>query len=340
MPEKGKHSKMAESFGYAWHVIAPILLMVAAGFFARRVLPMDLKFYQQFNKLCFRIFLPVSLFCNTYKISDLGSISWKVLLFIIFGILLAVLIGVAVVRFVPSRAEKGVLVQASFRSNNTVIGLYIATALGGEAAEGFAVAALAAAVCLFNILAVVILEYYAGTGKKSIRETVRALTKNPLLIAIFLGLICILVRETEISILGTARFTLKDSMPSLYTALTDFSKVATPAMVFNLGALLDFKATKEKLGRIVLGISLRLVIVPLVCLSLAVWFRGALGITAVEFPALIAIFASPAAVAGRVMVAEIGGDSQLASQIIVWSTAFSMVTLFLFIFAGRLGGFI
>lgn len=324
---------MAESFGYAWHVIAPILLMVAAGYFARRLLPMDLSFYQQFNKLCFRIFLPVSLFCNTCKISDIGSISWKVLLFIIFGILLAVLIGVIVVRFIPERAEKGVLVQASFRSNNTVIGLYIATALGGEAAEGFAVAALAAAVCLFNILAVVVLEYYAGSGTKSVRETVKALTKNPLLIAILLGLICVLARENT-------PFTLRDSLPSLYTALTDFSKVATPAMIFNLGALLDFKATKEKLKRIVLGISLRLLIVPFVCLSLAVSLRGALGITAVEFPALIAIFASPAAVAGSVMVAEIGGDSQLASQIIVWSTAFSMITLFLFIFVFRLGGFI
>lgn len=331
---------MLESFGYAWHVIAPILLMVAAGYFARKFLPLDLKFYQQFNKLCFRIFLPVSLFCNTYKISDLGSISWKVLIFIVCGILLAVLIGIIAVRFIPERSEKGVLVQASFRSNNTVIGLYIATALGGARAEGFAVAALAVAVCLFNILAIVVLEYYAGTGKRSLSQTVRSLFKNPLLIAIFCGIVCILIREVENAVLGSVPFTLENSLPSVYKVLTDFSKVATPAMVFNLGALLDFKATREKLDRIILGISLRLVVVPLVCLALAVILRGTLGITSVEFPALIAIFASPAAVAGSVMVAEIGGDSQLASQIIVWSTAFSMITLFLFIFAFRFAGII
>lgn len=331
---------MTESFSYSWHVIAPILLMVAAGYLARRFLPMELKFYQQFNRLCFRVFLPVSLFCNTYRISDLSSISWRVLVFIVGGILLAVLIGVITARFIPERSVKGVLVQAAFRSNNTVIGLYIATALGGAAAEGFAVAALALAVCLFNILAVVVLEYYAGTGKRSLGQTLRALSKNPLLIAIFFGLLCILIREAENVVLGEVPFTLEHSLPSAYKALTDFSKVATPAMVFNLGALLDFKATREKLGHIVLGISLRLVIVPLVCLMLAVMLRGVLGVTAVEFPALIAIFASPAAVAGSVMVAEIGGDSQLASQIIVWSTAFSMITLFLFIFFFRLAGFI
>lgn len=331
---------MLESFGYSWHVIAPILLMVAAGFSAKKYLPMDLKFYQQFNKLCFRIFLPISLFCNTYKISDLGSISWKVLLFITGGIFLAVLIGVTVVHFIPKREEKGVLVQVAFRSNNTVIGLYIATALGGAAAEGFAVAALAAAVCLFNILAVVILEYYAGTEKRSFGNTLKSLAKNPLLISIFLGFLCIMIREIERHITGDTPFTLQYSLPSVYKALTDFSKIATPAMIFNLGALLDFKATREKLNRIILGISLRLVVVPAVCLTLAVVLRSFLGITAVEFPAIIAIFASPAAVAGSVMVAEIGGDSQLASQIIVWSTAFSMITLFFFIFAFRMMGLI
>lgn len=331
---------MAESFGYAWNVIAPILIMVAAGYAAKKILPLDLEFYRQFNKLCFRVFLPVSLFCNVYKISDIRTISFKVLLFIICGILLAVVIGVITVQFIPEREHKGVLVQAAFRSNNTVIGLYIATALGGAPAEGFAAVALAAAVCLFNILAIVILEYYAGKEKRSPGQTLKSLVKNPLLKAIFLGFLCLAVRACERITTGGTPFTLQYSMPSVYKVLTDFSKVATPAMVFNLGALLDFNATKEKLNRIILGISLRLVIVPAVCLTAAVILRRAIGITAVEFPTLIAVFASPAAVAGSVMVAEIGGDSQLASQIIVWSTGFSMVTLFLFIFVFRLMGFI
>lgn len=319
---------MFETFSYAWNVIAPILAMIAAGFAARRLLPMDEKFYKQLNALCFRVFLPMNLFCSVYKITGLSSVRWPVLLFAAGGVLLAAALGFIVIQFIPEREQKGVLVQATFRSNSTIIGLYLASALGGAAAEAFASVVLAVTVCIYNVLAVVVLEYYAGTKKRTFSETCASLLKNPLLNAILAGFAVLILRAVEKALFGDLPVTLQNTFAFLYKALTDFSKVASPLMIFALGAQLDFSDVHGKLGRLVLGCSMRLLVVPAVCLGLAAALRSPLQLTSVEVPALIAVFATPAALSGSVMVSEIGGDSRLTSQIIVCTTAFSMLTLF------------
>lgn len=45
---------------------------------------------------------------------------------------------------------------------------------------------------------------------------------------------------------------------------------------------------------------------------------------------MVAIFCSPVAVTSAVMVQEMGGDEQLAQQVVAWSSALSMVTIFCF----------
>ena len=52
-------------------------------------------------------------------------------------------------------------------------------------------------------------------------------------------------------------------------------------------------------------------------------------------PAMVAVCASPVAVSSAVMTQEIGGDDQLASQIVVWSSVLSMVSIFLIVYALR-----
>ena len=49
------------------------------------------------------------------------------------------------------------------------------------------------------------------------------------------------------------------------------------------------------------------------------------------FPAIIAVFATPVAVSSVVLVDKLGGDSDAAGQIVVWTTLLSSVTLFVII---------
>ena len=73
----------------------------------------------------------------------------------------------------------------------------------------------------------------------------------------------------------------------------------------------------------------RLVVMPVVCLLGAV----ALGIRDMSLATLIAVFASPTAVSSYPMAQQMGGDSDLAAGQVVFTTAFSIITVFLIIFA-------
>ena len=127
------------------------------------------------------------------------SINWDIVLYcvamllVIFGLSYFAAIATTTV---PRR--RGVLWQCAFRSNFAIIGLSLAGALGGN--EAVAVAAIVSSftVPLFNVLAVISLSAFTGGEKKnSIREIIGNIVKNPLIIAIVLGLVCLGIREAR-----------------------------------------------------------------------------------------------------------------------------------------------
>ena len=116
------------------------------------------------------------MFCNVYKIESLAAIRWNSIITALIAVaviftagLVFVLLFVAGLVFVlvliPDRTQKGVILQAIFRSNFAIIGIPLATNIFGE--EGQAAAALMSAfsVPMFNVLAVVSLVLF--TRKKT-----------------------------------------------------------------------------------------------------------------------------------------------------------------------------
>ena len=101
-------------------------------------------------------------------------------------------------------------------------------------------------------------------------------------------------------------------------------------MLVILGARLRFDAVQGLWKKITAAVAMRLVVVPGIVLTLAVLLGDPLGVTAGEMPTVVAIFCSPVAVTSAVMVQEMGGDEQLAQQVVAWSSALSMVTIFCF----------
>ena len=58
------------------------------------------------------------------------------------------------------------------------------------------------------------------------------------------------------------------------------------------------------------------------------------------YPALLALFGSPMAVSSAVMAQEMDNDGVLAGQLVVWTSFFSIITLFVFILALRTLGYL
>ena len=156
--------------------------------------------------------------------------------------------------------------------------------------------------------------------------------KNPLIQAIFAGLVCLGIRA-ELRSVGIS-FCISDITP-LYTVLEYLSALSTPLALLVLGAQFEFSAVPELKLEIIWGTLLRSVFVPLIgigCAFLLFDFKG------VHFASFIALFATPFGVSSVPMAQEMGADATLAGQIVAWTAIFSIVTIFMSTFLLSLAG--
>lgn len=318
----------------AVNAVMPIILLILLGYLLRRRRFLSEDFLKVGNKLVFRVCLPCMLFINVYNIESLGAIQWDIVLFSV-GVLLGIFlmgIGLAVATTkVPER--RGVLLQCAFRSNFAIIGLSLTGALGGSGAEATAAVVSAFTIPLFNVLAVVSLSMFVGHGggNRGIGSVAHNIVKNPLIIGVFLGLVCLVVRSVQVRLFGEVVFSLKTQTKFLYTAVNNLKSIASPLALIVLGGQFEFSAVKGMRREILVGTLWRTVAAPLLGVGAAVLLSKGLGIFSWgvnEYPALIALFGSPVAVSSAIMAGQMGNDEQLATQLVVWTSLCSIVTIF------------
>lgn len=319
---------MINIFLYAANAVLPIVLIIALGYFLRRQNFYDEKFLKTANKLGFRVALPLLLFFNVYEIDGLSSINWSTVLYAVGAILTLFFLGlVFVLLFCKDNRQKGVLLQSSFRSNFAIIGIPLAQALGGDDTLAVVSVLSAFSIALFNVLAVISLTVFikdennnAPDGKAILIRII----KNPLIIAILLGLLCLAVR----SVLPV--FSIKDSLPFLYSAISTVSKMASPLMLIVLGGQFSFEAISSLKKQIAFGTLIRIVVAPIIGVGGAFLLSsaGLFSFDSNDYAAFIALFGSPIAVSSAVMAAEMHNDDQLAGQLVVWTSIGSAFTIF------------
>ena len=320
-------------FATAFNAIAPILLLMALGYRLRQKGFFDQSFLRMGNKLVFRLFLPALLFANVYDIEGFSSIPWDIVIFsVAMGLGLCILgmgIGFAATK-VPQR--RGVVAQAVFRSNMAIVGLPLAVTLGGQEATVVASVISAFIIALFNVLAVIVLTVFLEDGEK-IRplKILKDILRNPPIIGILFGFGCMLLRSLQVRIWGHPVFTLRENLPFLYTTVSHLRSLLTPFALLILGGQFSFSAIEDMRKELITGSLCRLILAPIAGLGLAIFLnaKGIIHCGAAEFPALIALLGSPVAVGSETMADQMGNDGQLATQLVVWTSIFSIATLFL-----------
>ena len=123
---------------------------------------------------------------------------------------------------------------------------------------------------------------------------------------------------------------MKIKLPSVIeTAVNDTASIASPLAMISLGAGFTFKCIKSCLKEIIITVCAKLVIVPLLTV-----FAGYLaGFRGEALASILVIFATPVAVSSYPMAKQMGGNDELSAQVVVISSAFCTLTLFLYIFA-------
>ena len=326
-----------ESLIFALSAISPIVMMVVMGYFLKRIGMIGEKFAKEANKLVFRVFMPVMLFVNIYKIKSLAGFDFAFIGYVIIALLVVFFLSIpATIAVAGKKDRRGVLVQAIVRSGYSLIGIPLAGSLYGDAGVVAATLLSAAAIPLFNVLAVISLTAIGNDGgeKVSVKKIVLDILKNPLIIGIAAAVVCVLSRGL-LEKWGVS-FRLSDIGP-LFTVLQYLAGLAIPLALLVLGAQFELSAVAALKKEIIFGTVTRVIIVPALTIGVAYFcFRNRF--TPAHFATFVAIFATPVAVPSVPMVQEMGGDVVLAGQLVVWSTLASALTVFLFTFFLRLGG--
>ena len=310
--------------------ILPIILPILLGYFLKRINFFKDGFLEGANKLVFKILIPLLLFSNIY-LADISKINWLFVGFAAIAILILFFIGMFIVTFIKDRKQKGVILLATFRSNYAIIGIPLATMLGGAQAAMEASIVAAITVPIFNILAVIALTIYDHdeNTKVSVKDILKKIVQNPLIIGVFFGLVGCAINMIVTACGGNLKEFLNDYVTFIPKTISSIAGITTPLALLVLGAKFEFRAVNRLWKQLSVSVILRLFITPAIFLTIA-YFLGFN--TSTYFAILIALFATPIAVSSAPMAAQMGQDEELAGQIVVWTSTVSAISLFIIIF--------
>ncbi len=353
---------MLSTFLYAFEAVMPLVLIIFLGYWLRRVGFFSDNFLAVGYKFSFRVALPCLLFYNVYSIQSFGEINFSTVLYAVLAVILLFLIGTAVaLLWIPEKKQRGVVVQSFFRSNSAIVGVSLTEALGGASALQCVALVTAFTIPLFNILAVIALSAFCAEGEnekeredgvppkhgRNFFTAVNSINwkrigmnilKNPLIIAIALGILCVVIRTwIPVNEMGEKVFLLSKQGKVLFSVVENLAKIASPFMLMVLGGQFTFSAVSGMKKQIVIGTAARILLAPILGIG-AAWLlarAGVLTLGVAEYASFIALFASPVAVSSAIMAKEMGNDDILAGQLVVWTSIGSVFTIFLFAFVFR-----
>ncbi|TVP95379.1 MAG: hypothetical protein EA374_04110 [Acholeplasmatales bacterium] len=324
-----------DSFRFAFDALAPLISLALLGYVLRRSGVLSDAFIDVLNRYIFVVALPVLVFLAMARIDDVSALSLMLLGIAVGAVTLSVVLGLVSSRvLVRSGREKPVVVQAFFRGNFVLIGIPLVTQVGGLEALAIMVILNAFLIPLTNTLSIVVFSLYQAETRLSwetMRQVLLITIKNPLMIAVGLGLLAFLVQPAWRAFTSNA--------PFVPNTLDMIAQTATPMALIAVGGSFRFKESKLYQRAMLVGTIGRMVVVPVLVLGPAVlWFSGV--IPQAAWPALIALFASPVAVSSVAVTRGLHGDDVLAGHLVLSTTAAGLVTLFVLVALMNYGGFI
>ena len=153
-----------------------------------------------------------------------------------------------------------------------------------------------------------------------------------MIIGAAIGMLFLLIRELQLQMFGSVVFSLRDDLPFVFDALNKLKSITTPFALLMLGGEFEFSAIRGMFREVAVATTFRLVAAPLlgiVAAYLLSTHTGLVSFGANEYASFIALFGSPVAVSSAVMAEQMDGDAALATQLVVWTSVFSVATIFL-----------
>ncbi len=301
---------MFSNFIVALSAVVPLFCLMAIGAFVKFSNWLTDEELNHMNRMVFRVFFFCLMFHSIYNMDVAETFRPKLIIFGVFGILVIFSLLMTIIpRIEKDNRRRGVMVQAIFRSNFVLMGVPIVANIFGDENIAVTTTMIAFIIPMYNILAVFALETFRG-GKFALLPILKGVLTTPMILG---------------AIAAAIFLNLDVHIPApILKPIGQISAATTPVALIILGAsfkLGSIHAHIQQLIKCVLG---RLILVPAVALTTA----AILGFRGIDFVTLVAIFGTPCAVVSFAMAQQMGGDSDLAGNCVVFTSALSCFTIF------------
>lgn len=302
---------MFNNLVFSLNCVLPIFIIIAFGFLLKQKDYLDEHTVKKINTLSFNFAIPFLLFRDIAS-ADLGSIiDFRLLSYaLISTLVIFILLWIGAKIFIKNEPSIGSFVQGCFRGNYAIIGLSLAASILGPDKTSKAALITTFVIPLYNLLAVIVLTFTSGNKNgNNVKEAVKNICKNPLIIGIAIGL--------PFSIFNIA-------LPkSIMNCVNYMAQLATPLALLAIGGSINFEGIKASFKLAMSAAFIKLIIVPIISLSIAIL----IGIKAAEdLVILYLMYASPTAINSFIMASKMGADEDLAANIVLLTTVFSVIT--------------
>lgn len=291
-------------------ITVPIFLMMALGAWLRHIKLISQDFIQTASNIVFKVGLPVMLFNSTSNHDFSQLINYHHLLFILLTTIITFFVSSVIAgSVIQSAHDKGVFVQGAFRGNLVIIGLAFCASAYPE--NGIAIATLPTAIIIivYNFLSIYTLNSTINQQNFSITNICLDTIKNPLILAILFGLFINVINIKLPTVIETTN--------------TYLAKMTLPLALITIGGSLNFSNIKENMRPAVIASLLKIIFCPALLIALHYIYP----IDSISIGVLFFLMASPTATASFIMVKAMGGNSDLASKIIIISSLLSIISI-------------
>ena len=306
---------MLDNFIFSLNSTLPVFLVIVVGKLLNKWGLFSEDFASMTDKFVFKAALPVLLF------KDISSMDFKQdfdVKFVLFCALVSFVMFLAVwgfsALFLKDKSTVGSFAQGSARGSAAILGIALATNIYGS--SGYAPLMVLAAVPVFNVMSVIILEFSRndGKGRVDVPKILKGIITNPIILGILCGL----------------PFSVFDiTLPAFVSGTVDsIAKTATPMALLSIGAAFSFSDAKKKLTPALVASFIKLFALPLVFMPFAI----AIGFRESALVSIFIMLGSPTTVTSYVMAKNMDNDGVLASNIVMIATLVSAVSVTFWVF--------
>ncbi len=292
--------------------IAPVFALVLVGHVIRRTVVDSPEFWGGVDRVAYWVLLPALLFdkISTMELSPDFVGPYAIVVTGGFVAAFVFALGVSLLMGFPGPVASSVLQGAS--RHNTFIALAVTERLFGAAGQSSAYLASSILIPVTNIavvVAMVMLHRNKSNSPSVGRAIVRDIVRNPLLIAVGIGLL--------FNIAGVGKVLVLHDVTDL------LGRAALPMVLLSIGAAIRLDGLGASMAPIAVSTAGKMIVFPAAILLLAHMFG--LGLVAAS---VAMIYGSAAtATSSYALARQMGGDAPLAAAIVTLQTLLCFITI-------------